>query len=93
MKCGMRIAGPVAATVPLHVRSRIGRKALTELLVSKRPQTAVAIGRHHLKRESQREMRIADCGVRNDYSPPIFRIPKFRLPQSAFPSAFLAIQV
>jgi hypothetical protein len=45
----------VAATVPLHLRFRIGRKALTELLVSMRPQTAIAIGPHYLKRESQAE--------------------------------------
>ncbi|HXM28427.1 MAG TPA: hypothetical protein VN957_20555 [Chthoniobacterales bacterium] len=57
---------PVAATVPLHLRSRIGRKALTELLVSKRPQTAVAIGRYYLKPESpgkQMERRIAEGGI------------------------------
>src|SRR5260370_22671294 len=37
--------------IPLHPRFRIGRKTLTGLLVSKRPQTAVAIGPHHLKSE------------------------------------------
>jgi hypothetical protein len=59
-KCGSRIAEfgaalvePVAATVPLHLRFRIGRKTLTELLVLMRPQTAVAIGSQYLKRESQ----------------------------------------
>jgi hypothetical protein len=46
-------AGHGSGTVPLHLRFGIGRKALTELLVSMRPQTAVAIGPHYLKRESQ----------------------------------------
>ena len=50
-ECGLRnleaVAEPVAATVPLHPRFRIGRKTLTGLLVSKRPQTAVAIGPHY----------------------------------------------
>ena len=41
----------VAAAVPLDLRFRIGRKAVTELLVSMRSQTAVAIGPHYLKRE------------------------------------------
>jgi hypothetical protein len=45
----------VAATVPLDLRFQIDRKALTELLVSMRPQTAVAIDPHYVKRESQAE--------------------------------------
>jgi hypothetical protein len=60
---GAALAEPVAATVPLHLRFRIGRKTRTELLVSKAQQTAVAIGRHCLELESQGEMRNADCGI------------------------------
>ena len=50
---GAALAEPVAATVPLHLRFRIDRRTLTELLVPTRPQAAVAIISQYLKRESQ----------------------------------------
>jgi hypothetical protein len=46
---------PVAVTSLLDLRFQIDHKPLTELLVSMRPQTAVAIGPHYVKRESQAE--------------------------------------
>jgi hypothetical protein len=50
---GAALAEPVAATVPLPLRFRIGRRTLMELLVPTRPQAAVAISSQYLKRESQ----------------------------------------
>jgi hypothetical protein len=50
---GAALAEPVAATVLLPLRFRIGRRTLMELLVPTRPQAAVAISSQYLKRESQ----------------------------------------
>jgi hypothetical protein len=72
-ECGSRnvgtaLAEPVATSL-LDLRFQIDHKPLTELLVSMRPQTAVA----------RWEMRIAECETRN-----LACYQSFRTPQSAF---------
>jgi hypothetical protein len=78
---GAALAEP--ATCRLHLRSRTGRKTLTELLVSMRPQTAVAIVPHYLERNPRNE-----DGKRalRGFSP-IFRVSRsaIRISYSAFP--------